>query len=73
MTTSCVGWVFSTRYGFARRPRTLFDNYLPALVASGAMTADERLAFDAAWRAAEAHPGGFFATPPMLEVLAIRR
>ncbi|HEX8321078.1 methyltransferase domain-containing protein [Longimicrobium sp.] len=55
-----------------RWPRTFFDNYLPALVASGAMTEDERLAFDAAWRAAEAHPGGFFATPPMLEVLAIR-
>jgi ubiquinone/menaquinone biosynthesis C-methylase UbiE len=54
-------------------PRTFFANYLPSLVASGAMAKEERAAFDAAWQAAEAHPGGFFATPPMLEVLAVRR
>lgn len=53
-------------------PRTFFRNYLPVLVESGALREEMRIAFEAAWDAAEADPGAYFATPPMVEVVAER-
>lgn len=54
-------------------PRTFFDNFLPQLVTKGHLAEDERLAFDAVWAAREADPGAWLATPPMVEVVGVKR
>jgi SAM-dependent methyltransferase len=54
-------------------PRTFFDNYLPGLVAGGYLTQDEMDAFDAAWAERAADPASYFATPPMVEVVGVKR
>lgn len=54
-------------------PRTFFDNYLPGLVAGGGLSPAERDAFDAAWAARAADPASYFATPPMVEVIGVKR
>jgi SAM-dependent methyltransferase len=54
-------------------PRTFFDNFLPHLVQTGYLGEDERQAFDAVWAARAADPGAFLATPPMVEVVGVRR
>ena len=54
-------------------PRTFFDNFLPHLVRTGYLSEDERQAFDAVWAAREAGPGSFLATPPMVEVVGVKR
>ncbi|HEU0298287.1 MAG TPA: methyltransferase domain-containing protein [Longimicrobium sp.] len=54
-------------------PRTFFDNYLPQLVASGYLAEEGRLAFDAVWAERAADPAAWFATPPMVEVVGVRR
>jgi SAM-dependent methyltransferase len=54
-------------------PRTFFDNYLPHLVQTGYLAEDERQAFDAVWAERTADPGAFLASPPMVEVVGVRR
>jgi hypothetical protein len=54
-------------------PRTFFDNFLPQLVQNGYLAEDERQAFDAVWAARDADPGAWLATPPMVEVVGVRR
>ena len=54
-------------------PRTFFDNYLPGLVARGLLAQEEMDAFDAAWAERAADPAAFFVTPPMVEVVGVRR
>jgi SAM-dependent methyltransferase len=54
-------------------PRTFFDNYLPGLVARGLLAREEMEAFDALWAERAADPAAWFATPPMVEVVAVRR
>ena len=54
-------------------PRTFFDNFLPFLVQTGYLTEDERRDFDAVWAERAADPAAFLATPPMVEVVAVRR
>lgn len=45
-------------------------NYVPKLVESGLLSADEAQEVQAAWRAAEQDPASFFFTPPMLGIVA---
>ncbi|HEX2204034.1 MAG TPA: methyltransferase domain-containing protein [Longimicrobium sp.] len=54
-------------------PRTFFTNFLPTLVAGGFVTAADAAAFDARWAERERDPGAFFSTPPMVEVVGVRR
>jgi ubiquinone/menaquinone biosynthesis C-methylase UbiE len=54
-------------------PRTFFDNYLPGLVERGFLTRDEVDAFDAVWAERAADPAAYFATPPMVEVVGVKR
>ena len=54
-------------------PRTFYDNYLPQLVEAGYLAEEARQAFDALWAARSADPGAYFATPPMVEVVGVRR
>jgi SAM-dependent methyltransferase len=54
-------------------PRTFFDNFLPTLVEAGLLSAGELAEFDARWREWESVPGAFFASPPMVEVVGVKR
>lgn len=54
-------------------PRTFFDNFLPHLVRTGYLTEEERQAFDAVWAARAADPAAFLSTPPMVEVVGVKR
>jgi ubiquinone/menaquinone biosynthesis C-methylase UbiE len=46
--------------------------YLPKLVESELMTADEAAEFQAAWLEAESNPATFFFSPPMLGIIAYK-
>jgi ubiquinone/menaquinone biosynthesis C-methylase UbiE len=54
-------------------PRTFFDNFLPHLVRTGYLAEEERQAFDAVWAARAADPAAYLATPPMVEVVGVKR
>jgi hypothetical protein len=54
-------------------PTTFFRNHLPMLVEKGFLSDEERRAFDADWAARSADPGAFFASPPMVEIVAVKR
>lgn len=54
-------------------PATFFANYLPVMVANGVITAAEREAFDAVWAERTASPDAYLTTPPMVEVIGVRR
>jgi SAM-dependent methyltransferase len=54
-------------------PRTFFDNFLPHLVRTGYLAQEERQAFDDVWAERAADPAAFLATPPMVEVVGVRR
>jgi SAM-dependent methyltransferase len=56
-----------------RWPKSFFDNFLPGLVASGQLAREELDAFDARWAEREKDPGAFFVSPPMIEVVAVKR
>jgi SAM-dependent methyltransferase len=56
-----------------RWPRSFFDNFLPALVQAGLLSAEEHAEFDARWAEWERLPGAFFVSPPMVEVVGVRR
>lgn len=50
-------------------PWRFFVNFLPTLVAQGALTEAEHQAFVAAWRARTEDPAAWLLTPPMVEVV----
>ncbi|HEU0012513.1 MAG TPA: methyltransferase domain-containing protein [Longimicrobium sp.] len=54
-------------------PRRFFDNYLPGLVERGYLARAELDEFNAVWAERSADPAAFFVTPPMVEVVAVRR
>lgn len=54
-------------------PRTFFDNFLPDLVERGDLAPDEMDAFNAAWAERAADPASFFVSPPMVEVVGVKR
>ena len=54
-------------------PRTFFDNFLPHLVRTGYLAEEEQRAFDAVWAERAADPASYLATPPMVEVVGVRR
>ena len=54
-------------------PDTFFSNYLPALVHMGLINERDRRDFQREWRKRSRDPSAFFATPPMLEVIGVKR
>ncbi|HEX8692468.1 MAG TPA: methyltransferase domain-containing protein [Longimicrobium sp.] len=54
-------------------PRTFFTNFLPTLVSNGFLTRADADEFDARWAERERDPGAFFSTPPMVEVIGVKR
>lgn len=54
-------------------PRTFYTNFLPTLVANGLLTQEDADAFDARWAEREREPGAFFSSPPMVEVIGVKR
>jgi SAM-dependent methyltransferase len=54
-------------------PATFFRNYLPVLVEMGLLTAEERRAFDVDWVERSKSPAAFFASPPVVDVIGIKR
>ena len=58
---------------FWQWPATFFDNYLPALMEMGLFNqADVRL-FRREWKKRAHDPAAFFASPPMVEIIAVKR
>ena len=53
-------------------PRTFFQVFLPTLVADGRLTAAEHAEFWEAYEARDVDDGGFFMSPPMVEVVAVK-
>jgi SAM-dependent methyltransferase len=56
-----------------RWPRSFFDNFLPTLVEGGLLEAEALAEFDARWKECESLPGAFFVSPPMVEVVGVKR
>lgn len=54
-------------------PDTFFANYLPALGRLGLFSRTERREFLRQWRRRSRDPAAFFVTPPMIEVIAVKR
>ena len=54
-------------------PDSFFRNYLPTLVELGGITEAERAAFEDEWQARTSDPAAFFATPPMVEVVGVKK
>jgi SAM-dependent methyltransferase len=54
-------------------PARFFRNYLPALVEMGYLSAETRAEFERDWEEHSKDPGAFFATPPMVEVIGVKR
>jgi SAM-dependent methyltransferase len=54
-------------------PQSFFANYLPTLVEMQLITHAEASAFQAAWRARSEEAGAFFLTPPMVQVVGVKR
>lgn len=50
-------------------PVSFFRNFLPMLVDMGLLSAVDQAAFDGDWNKRETEPGGFFATPPMIDIV----
>lgn len=56
-----------------RWPTSFFENYLPLLVRGGDITAAEAARFFEVWRERSADPHAFFLTPPMVDIVAVKR
>lgn len=54
-------------------PTSFFANYLPLLVQGGDITPEEEARFQQVWRERSEDPHAFFLTPPMIEIVAIKR
>lgn len=54
-------------------PKGFFFGYAPRLVEMGLLDEHERVAFEREWLDREVTPGAFFLTPPMIDLIAVRR
>ena len=54
-------------------PTAFFRNFLPILEQQGEITTAERVTFQKLWAARSADPNAFFLTPPMVEIVAVKR
>lgn len=54
-------------------PESFFANYLPTLVEMGLIAEPDAAAFRVEWQARSEEPGAFFFTPPMVQVVAVKR
>lgn len=54
-------------------PTTFFAIFVPTLVQTGFLTIDEQRAFEREWQARSNDPNSFFSSPPMLDVVAVKR
>lgn len=54
-------------------PRRFFFGYIPRLIEMGLLTEDDQVAFEREWIERENTPGAFLLTPPMAEIVALRR
>ncbi len=54
-------------------PDTFFENYLPVLIELGLFKASDEEKFKREWRKRSRDPSAFFVTPPMIEVIGIKR
>lgn len=56
-----------------RWPQSFFANYLPTLVEMKLITGTEASAFQAEWKARSEEATSFFLTPPMVQVVGVKR
>jgi ubiquinone/menaquinone biosynthesis C-methylase UbiE len=54
-------------------PDSFFDIYLPTLVKARFITAAEERAFRREWAKRSRDPGAFFTSPPMVEIIAVKK
>lgn len=54
-------------------PETFFKNYLPALLEMGLINETEKETFERKWEERSKDKGAFFCTPPMIEVIGIKK
>ena len=54
-------------------PETFFENYLPVLIKLGLFNELDKNKFNREWRKRTRDPNAFFVTPPMIEVIGIKR
>jgi hypothetical protein len=54
-------------------PATFFAIFVPTLVNDGFLTHDDQRAFDREWAARSTDPNAFFSSPPMVDVIAVRK
>lgn len=54
-------------------PVTFFRNYLPVLVQLGLLSPEERQAFERDWQQWERNPSAYFCTPPMCDIIGVKR
>jgi SAM-dependent methyltransferase len=54
-------------------PDTFFDIYLPSLVKTGFITSAHERAFRREWAKRSRSPDAFFTSPPMVEIIAVRK
>jgi ubiquinone/menaquinone biosynthesis C-methylase UbiE len=54
-------------------PDTFFDIYLPSLVKAGFITATDEQNFRREWAKRSRNPDAFFTSPPMLEIIAVKK
>jgi len=56
-----------------RWPETFFRNFLPVLVQEGFATEADQDEFFHDWEQRSADPGAVFSTPPMLDIIAVKK
>jgi ubiquinone/menaquinone biosynthesis C-methylase UbiE len=54
-------------------PDSFFKNYVPVLVKAGLLTPTDARLFFQEWRRRSKDPAAFFVTPPMVEIIAIKK
>ena len=54
-------------------PEAFLNNYLPSMVENGFITQDERETCEREWLASAANAAAFFATPPVIEIISVKR
>lgn len=54
-------------------PNTFWKTFVPRLVETGFITADDQTAFEQAWSDAEQDPGAFVQMPPVYELVVVRK
>lgn len=54
-------------------PETFFKNYLPVLIEMGLINETEKETFERTWEERSKDAGAFFCTPPMIEVIGIKK